>query len=142
MGEIKFNPARLLECKTRLDYVTQEFQRYVDEALVLINDLEPERYYWLTQSVKGLIASIDGINFMAGKLARLANLYLECERAVENIVQRLSAPVPILSQQSAYSVPAPFITGYSVSHTVPRDLFVESWIMELMYLEAGSPGEN
>ena len=133
MGEIKFNLVRLLDCKTRIDYVAKELRQNVDEAMALIDGLGSEKQYWLAQSIKGIMASIDGINVMSGKLARLGDLYGECERTVENIVRRLFVPVPIIPQQSASS--AAFMSEYSVSQTMPRDLFVESWIMEMIYSE-------
>ena len=135
MGKIKFSYTSLLDCKARIDYTARELQKYVDEAIVLINGFEPEKQYWLTQSLNGIIGSIDRLTIMSGKLAKLADLYNEGERTVENIVRRLFVPVPIHSQQSISIAAIPFITEYSASHTMPRDLFVESWIMELIYSE-------
>jgi hypothetical protein len=138
MGEIKFNPVRLLDCKARIDFIAQELQKYVDEAMVLVNDLGPEKQYWLMQSLKSIGASIDEINAMSGKLAKLAELYGDCESTVENIVRRLYIPVPIHFQQSASMASMPFSAEYTVSHMMPKDLYVESWVMELMYSEMNS----
>jgi len=72
---------------------------------------------------------------MSSKLARLIELYNECERTVENIIQRLCVPGPTHPQHSALTAMTPFTAEYSISQTMPRDLFVENWIMEMMYLE-------
>lgn len=136
MGEIKFNHTSLLDCKTKIDYVVRELQKNADEAMAQISGFEPEKQHWLMQSLNGIIASIEEMQIMSKKLAKLADLYGGCERAVENIVRRLCVPVPFSPRQSASSTSTPFTTEYSVSYTMPKDLFVESWIMELMYSEA------
>ena len=135
MSEIKFNHQQLQYCKARIDYLAHEFQKYIDEATTLINGFESEKQYWLMQSIKGITASLERLNDMSGKLARLAELYSDCEQTVENIVKRLFVPVPLSPQHVNLYTSVPLLSNYSVSYTTPRDLFVESWIMELIYSE-------
>jgi hypothetical protein len=135
MGEIKFVNIRLLDCKARIDHIVMELQKNADEALMLIGTIEPNKQHGMMNTIKSISATIDEMRVMSAKLARLAEHYREGERSVEDIVRRLFVPVPIQSQQSSSLIPMHFSSDYSVSLTMPKDIIVESWILELMLSE-------
>ena len=134
MGEIKFNRMRLLDCKASIDYLTRELQKNADDAMVLINGFDQERQYRLWRTMADVNEAIIGLGIMSDKLAKLSDLYSECERSVEDLVNRLIPPATAVQPLAALAS-TPFITEYSASCTIPRDLHVESWIMELIYSE-------
>ena len=141
MGELRFSPVRLSECKTRIDSLSEKLREYTDEALALINTLDPQDQFDLLQPLRGLIENNEEIMALSDKLARLVILYSDCERAVEDIVKRLLLQV-FPSQHLSTAMPTTLAAAaYTPSQTMPRDLFVESWIMELMYADQNTGGQ-
>jgi len=133
---MKFSPARLSDCKAKIDILAPELQKYALEATALVNELGQGGRYRLMQPLTAITDAIADLAAASGKLEKLADHYRECEKTVQDIVRRLDVPTPCSAPQGPTGTPAPFVAGYAVSHTTPRDLFVESWVMELMYSEA------
>ena len=139
MGEIQFDTARLSECKSKIDNLTKALQEYADEALALISSLGYSEQIDLLPLVKEIIEINEEIIYMAGKLERLAGLYVDCERSVEDVVKRLFTAIRFANEQVSTLNPASASASsapvYTPSFTMPKGVYVEGWIMELMYTE-------
>ncbi|MDR1210228.1 MAG: hypothetical protein LBK41_07970 [Clostridiales bacterium] len=147
MEELKFDPSRMREGKIRIDRVTLQLREYLEETMTLAARLESEGDSRLkpresveqprvTRSLREIGIALDGIERLSGKLEQLADLYENCERAVAERaggIRRAAARRETASPQAAPR--AGFSAEYAASYTIPRDLIVESWLLELMFAE-------
>jgi hypothetical protein len=118
--------------RIKTDGAARRLRGYLDAAIALINDFDPNDQRFLAQPLREIAAAADGIERLSFKLGQLADLYEGCELAVVERISRICGAA-VMREAPLTSAGSAFSAGYTVSYTIPRDMVVESWLLELLF---------
>jgi len=131
---IKFNCLQMEQTAAVLKRAASKLRAYAENLDLLSNGLEQDGRGYARISIEALNDAAYRADNLADKLAFAADIYRKADKRSVETAENLRAAIPGPNGLSA-GVWRPFDGHYAVSQTIPADLFVEDWLMNLMYTD-------
>ena len=107
-----------------------------ENLALLFNGLEPAEGRALTESVTDLNSLARRLADLADKLGRSTGMYRAADKRSAETAESLPAAIPGASNMPG-GIGRSFTGGYTVSQTIPAGLYVEDWLLSLIYTDCG-----